>query len=71
MDVVHGSCNSHNQINTSINTLHGHAGIGKSEAELLWACRRVAHVGMTRKQDGGSNQCISVYTAILSPGNKC
>ena len=25
---------------------------------------------MTQKQDGGSNQCISVYTAILSPGNK-
>ena len=28
-------------------------------------------VGMTRKQDGGSNECISVYTAILSPGSKC
>ena len=28
----------------------------------------VAH--MTRKQDGGSNQCIGVYTEILSPGNK-
>ena len=23
------------------------------------------------KQYGGSNQCISVYTAILSLGNKC
>ena len=29
------------------------------------------YVGMTQKQDGGSNQCISVYTAILSLGNKC
>ena len=28
------------------------------------------YVGMTQKQDGSSNQCISVYTAILSPGNK-
>ena len=30
----------------------------------------VAH-GMTQKQNSGSNQCISIYTAILSPGNKC
>ena len=39
---------------------------------LLWAPGSVAHnyVGMTRFQDGGSNQCISVYTAILSLGNK-
>ena len=29
------------------------------------------YVEMTRKQDDGSNQCISVYMAILSPGNKC
>ena len=28
----------------------------------LWKCS--PYVGMTRKQDGGSNQCISVYTAI-------
>ena len=29
------------------------------------------YVGMTQKQDGGSNQCIRVYTVILSPGNNC
>ena len=28
------------------------------------------YVGMARFQDGGSNQCISVFTAISSPGNK-
>ena len=27
------------------------------------------YVGMTRKQDGRSNQCISIYTAILPLGN--
>ena len=26
------------------------------------------YVGMARKQDSGSNQCISIYTAISSPG---
>ena len=30
-----------------------------------------SYVGMTQKQDGGSNQCISIYMAILSLGNKC
>ena len=29
------------------------------------------YVVMAWKQDGGSNQCISVFTAISSPGNKC
>ena len=29
------------------------------------------YVGMTRFQNGSSNQCISVYTVILSSGNKC
>ena len=29
------------------------------------------YVGMTRKQYGSFNQCVSVYMAILSPGNKC
>ena len=29
------------------------------------------YVGMTQNQDGSSNQCISIYTAILSYGNKC
>ena len=29
------------------------------------------YVGMARKQDGSSNQCIIVCTAILLPGNKC
>ena len=28
------------------------------------------YVGMARFQDGGSNQCISVFMAISSPGNK-
>ena len=28
------------------------------------------YIGMARKQDGGSNQCISVFMAISSPGNK-
>ena len=28
------------------------------------------YVGMARIQDGGSNQCISVFTAISSPENK-
>ena len=28
------------------------------------------YVGMARFQDGGSNQCISVFTAISSPENK-
>ena len=27
------------------------------------------YYGLARKQNGGSNQCIRVYTAILSPGN--
>ena len=29
--------------------------------------------GVAQKQDSGSNQCacISVYTTISSPGNKC
>ena len=26
---------------------------------------------VTRKQDGSSNKCISVYMSILSPGDKC
>ena len=26
------------------------------------------YVGMTRKQDGGSNQCISIYTAVFFTG---
>ena len=30
-----------------------------------------SYVGMARKQDGGSNQCISVFTAISSLRNKC
>ena len=29
------------------------------------------YVGMTRFQNGSSNQCISMYMAILSLGNKC
>ena len=29
------------------------------------------YVGMAGKQDGGSNQCISVFTVISSPENKC
>ena len=34
---------------------------------MLWARGSVAHnLGMIRKQDGGSNQCISIYIAILS-----
>ena len=39
----------------------------------MWARSSVAHnyVGMARKKDGGSNQCINVYTAISSLGNKC
>ena len=28
---------------------------------------RSPYVWMVRKQNGGSNQCISIYTAILSP----
>ena len=28
------------------------------------------YVGMARFQDGGSNQCISVFMAISLPGNK-
>ena len=37
---------------------------------ILWACGSVARVGMTRKQDDSSNQCISVYTAIIHPVEK-
>ena len=29
------------------------------------------YVGMAQFQNGGSNQCISVFTAISSPGSKC
>ena len=29
------------------------------------------YVGIAPKQDGSSNQCISIFTAISSPGNKC
>ena len=28
------------------------------------------YYGLARFQDGGSNQCISVFTAISSPGNE-
>ena len=38
---------------------------------IMGSRQRSPYVGMTRKQDGGFNQCISIYTAILSPGNKC
>ena len=39
---------------------------------LLWAHGSIAHVEMAQFQDGGSNQCISIYTqVILSLGNKC
>ena len=31
---------------------------------LLWAHGSEHNVGITQKQDGGSNQCTSIYTTI-------
>ena len=58
----------------------------KSYRETLWhwereagvmyygfavASQRAHNIGMARFQNGGSNHCISVFTAISSPGSKC
>ena len=40
-------------------------------SDLLWGHGSVVqYVRMVQKQDGGFNQCISIYTVISSPGNK-
>ena len=57
--------------------------ISMSLSTILWSVigesqeykrKKLEHYGLAvaaRKQDGGSNQCISVYTTISSLGNKC
>ena len=37
---------------------------------VLWDCSSIAHaVGVTQRQDGSSNQWISIYMAILTLEN--
>ena len=47
----------------------GAQGQGKHCLELSWVHIMGSIIGMTQRQDDGSNQCISVYTAILSLKN--
>ena len=49
-------------------------GANKAEASPLWARGSVAHtlyLWIAQKQDGSSNQCISIYMVVSLPGNKC
>ena len=71
--MVHQPYNSTVDSDKLANNAHTHCTctVAQMSLPIMGSGQCSPYVGMTQIQDSSSNQCISIYTAILSPGNKC